>query len=189
MKKSNGTEYKTLIESWSVLDTKKYKMAYKRYKIAQDRYRRKGLKKLSEEKQKQALEEMKVDENGAVVTDAIKEVPQPQYIIRSLIYVFLHISYIHYLYYLNQQQQCSTALQFYSKIIRNWRRFRVSYWGDPELEVSGTALERLTFKIAKVRRQWTLLKVAFCSAAVQQQHCNFLNASNTSVLPAFYPTE
>jgi len=73
MKKSNGTEYKTLIESWSVLDTKKYKMAYKRYKIAQDRYRRKGLKKLSEEKQKQALEEMKVDENGAVVTDAIKE--------------------------------------------------------------------------------------------------------------------
>ncbi|KAG1104928.1 hypothetical protein G6F42_017016 [Rhizopus arrhizus] len=52
---------------------KKYKTAYRKYKNAQDRYRRKGLKKLSEERQKQALEEMKVDENGAVVTDDIEE--------------------------------------------------------------------------------------------------------------------
>lgn len=58
MKESYGTEYK---------------MAYRRYKNAQDRYRRKGLKKLSEERQKKALEEMKVDENGAVITDAIEE--------------------------------------------------------------------------------------------------------------------
>lgn len=73
MKESYGTKYKTSIESWSVLDTKKYKMACRRYKNARDRYRRKGLKKLPEERQKKALKEMKVDENEAVVTDDIEE--------------------------------------------------------------------------------------------------------------------
>ncbi|OAC98980.1 hypothetical protein MUCCIDRAFT_85526 [Mucor lusitanicus CBS 277.49] len=67
LKAAYGDKYKDLVDKWSPADVQKYRDAYRKYTNAQDRYRRQGLKKLSEERRQKAFQEMTVNENGDVV--------------------------------------------------------------------------------------------------------------------------